>query len=61
MSVLLLYMFMYFVCVWCLQRPKEGIRSLELELNPGLLEEEPVLLTIEPAISPATGVAPADP
>jgi hypothetical protein len=53
-------------CAWCLQRPKEGIRFVtrvtngcELpcgcwELNPGLQEEEPVLLTTEPSLQALT-------
>ena len=52
-------------CVQYLQRPEEGIRSLgtgvtggcELpcgcwELNPGPLEEQPVLVTTEPSLQP---------
>lgn len=33
MSVLLSYLYVYYMCPWCLQRSEEGVGSPELELQ----------------------------
>lgn len=65
MNVLTTWMLVYYMYVWCLRRPKEAMRypriratdSCEFvcrcwELNLGPLEEQPVLLRIEPSLQP---------
>ena len=65
MSCLHACMHVHYLCAWCLQRPKESVRSLGTrvtdgcdppnscwELNLGPMEKKPVLLTTEPFHQP---------
>lgn len=64
MGVLSTCMSVYHVCAWCLQRGKEGVRSVGIQSdscqlpcgcwksNPGSLEEQPVLWPLSSLSSP---------
>lgn len=54
MDIFPAYIFVYHKCAWSLQRPEEGLDSLELELrtavsgfNPWAISSAPIYLVIE--------------